>query len=450
MVDTDNTPRNRYEVTINGKTTEPADVKPADIEPLEGQITIKGFKITHDVQKAIGTQAPTKGPLKEISEQVNEMTKGVKEALDTEAYRAIRRAFEKIAAEIQELKESYPEVQALAPFLAIELEEAQQKGQYPGITLTELIDKAFYTDGTPRDGEYLSLVEKAREQLPRIMAVPSDKMPLPLDMVNRLIWTGLEQLANGGEVSFDTTKGKDRKKGVETIVGFAIDFSTLETPDSGVTITRQLTPFDKRCYLAIAALYNAGNEVMSATQIYKMMGYRGSPAAEHIQRINDSLSKMGAARVHVDNTNEADTYKGYPVFKYDASLLPFERISAYINNQICESAIRLFREPPLITFARKRSQITTIPKQLLETPGSKTDTSFRLEDYFLTQISFMKGNKKFSRKMLFSSIYEKCQITTKKQRQRSPEQIRKILTYYMEQGYITGFIEDKDGIIIRF
>lgn len=412
----------QYKVTVDGKELAP------DSEPIEGQIAIEGFKIIPPKQR--------------------EPIANLQRILNTEAQQAIKKALEKIAAEYQELIESYPEVQALTPFLAVELEEAQKQGQYQGITLKDLLSLAFYADGTPREGEYMPLVQKAREQLPRIMAIPSDKLPLPLDKLNAWIWGRLtpEELE---QISFDTAAGKDKRKGKEALINFGIDFDALEAPGSGVTITKQLTPFDKRVYLAAASLFDAGNEIISTTQIYNTMGYRGKPSSEHTQRINESLSKMGTARVKIDNSNEAAQYKGYTVFKYDASLLPFERISAYINNQITEAAIHLFREPPLVTFAKDRKQITSIPKPLLETPVSKTETNLRFEDYLLQQISHMKNNKRFSRSMLYSTIFNACQITTQKQKQRAPETIRRILNHYTDQRFITGYIETKESITIK-
>ena len=134
---------------------------------------------------------------------------------------------------------------------------------------------------------------------------------------------------------------------------------------------------------------------------------------------------------------------------YDASLLPFERISAYINGQLTESAIHLFREPPLVSFARERNQITTISRQLLESPINKTDANLLLEDYLIERIGRMKNTKSNAPlKMLFKTIYEKCAITTAKQKQRAPEKIRRYLDHYKKCGWIKGYKEDTDGIKI--
>lgn len=421
MADTDNKKR-RYKVTVDGQELG-AGAEPADSAPLDGQITMEGFEMAAQQAQETIIQDPT--------------------------MQALREWAKRLAAEIQEIKENTPEIRALLPLLAAELEAAQQEGLYPGVTLQDLIAIAFYSDGTPREGEYFSLIQKVGEKLPRVMAIPGSKLPMPLDKPNADIWKGGNGEELEGGISYNVAPKADRAKGKEASINLRILFDVVDTPGSGVTITKQLTPFDKRVYLATASLWDAGNRIISTTQIYSMMGYRGKPSSEHTQQINASLSKMTLARLYVDNLQESSVYRGYSAFTYDASLLPFERISAYINGQITESSIHLFTEPPLITFAKTRKQITTIPKQLLETPVSKTNTNLYFEDYLLRQISHMKNNKHFSRKMLYSSIFNACRITTKKQKQRAPGTIKKILDYYAEQQFIAGYTETKEGITIR-
>lgn len=201
---------------------------------------------------------------------------------------------------------------------------------------------------------------------------------------------------------------------------------------------KQLTPFDKRCCIAVAALFNAGNEIISATQVCRMMGNTGNPSKTALQKVNDSLTKMRAAHISIDNP------------KYEGALLPFERISAYINGKLTKSAIHILQEPPVISFARQRNQITTVSRQLLASPVSKTDANLRIDDYLLERIGHMKSGKgKTPRKMLFTTIYKQCAITTATQKHRAPEKIRRYLDHYKKCGWIKGYAEDADGITIR-
>lgn len=280
----------------------------------------------------------------------------------------------------------------------------------------------------------------------RITARPADLIQYPLDKPNSNIWDSCISAREDGQLSFefDTTSDRDRKKGKEAIILFSISFEEL----ANVQITKNLTAFDKRVYIAAAALYNADNEVFTASQIYREMGNRRQPSARDIEKINDSLGKMGAARVTIDTTGEVKVNKGYPALKYDAPLLPFERVTAYINNKPTDAAIRLYKEPPLITFARERGQINTIQRQLLESPVSKTEANLRLDDYLIERISHMKNNKNLARKILFTTLYDRCGIVNRQQRGRLPEKITLLLDHYKTCGFIKGYEMKKEGIEI--
>lgn len=291
------------------------------------------------------------------------------------------------------------------------------------------------------------------ELLPRIMATPPDALDYPIDKINKSVW---EDLANvpknsNGQIMFATEKRGSRN---EATILYSIDFNELEKLD-GLKLTKNLTAFDKRVFIAVSALFTQSGQYMSAGQIFTAMGNRGKPAASQIQKINDSLTKMGAARVYLDNTLETPVNKKYPKFKYDGPLLPFERVSAYINNALVESAVHLFREPPLMTFAKERKQITTISRKLLELPLSQTEDNLQLTDYLIERIASMKRpNSKISRKILFATVYEKCNMTGKtagdrKARSRTPDKIRKCLDHFTAQGYIKSYKEAADGITVE-
>lgn len=283
-----------------------------------------------------------------------------------------------------------------------------------------------------------------------ITVKPTEKVDFPLDKPNREIWDLLLsdlkynnqlQLAT---VTIDTSKGK-KKREVGIIYGISID--KLKEVAPNLKITKPLTQYDKRVYIAASAIYNAGNEVTTATQIYNAMGNKGNPSTKEIKKINDSLTKMSAARVYLNNTHEAEKYSRYPVFRYDGDLLPFERSTEIINGQETESAIHFFREPPLMTFAKERKQITTFDLRVLESPINKTEPNLAIDDYLIERISHIKqGNA--NPKILYVTLYEKCRITTKMQKTRAPEKIRRYLEHYKSCKFIYDYKEESDGIYI--
>lgn len=273
----------------------------------------------------------------------------------------------------------------------------------------------------------------------------------PVDKVNSTVWRLLEKdlkgqlswFAGGERVEIAAESKRDREK-KQLNIYYSIDFDAL---DNSVRITRKLEAYDKRVYVAIGALWAAGNHTITLRQIYYAMGGEGVPAPIQLKKIDEAVTKMAAAHIFINNEQEAQAYN-YPEVTYDAALLPMERIKATVNGNDVVSAIHLFIEPPLISFARGRKQITQIKRQLLITPLSWTNQNLALEDYLLECIAHAKRGKRSSR-MLYTTIYEETRISEKKQKQRTQEKIKAILDYYKQCGHIKGYKADSQGITIE-
>ena len=267
----------------------------------------------------------------------------------------------------------------------------------------------------------------------------------PLDKPNSTIWNMLET-ETGRQIKLDVTAAGKRDR-VNLL--YSIDFDNLP---EGVSITKKLEPYDKQVYIAISGLYNEGYPVISVTMIYKAMGGTSDrPSGPDIEKINQSITKMSSAHIFLDNSQEVirKEYR-YPTFKYDASLLPMERVQAVINGRVAESAIKLFREPPLMTFAKERKQVTTISLKLLQAPINKTNQNIAIQDYLIERIAHAK-NGTGKKKILYATVYEKVGITSTKQRQRAPEKIHRYLDHFKSEkgdNFIKDYRKDRDGVTI--
>lgn len=360
-------------------------------------------------------------------------------------------------------------LKSLLPFVLDEVDELKKTPGMESLTLTEFM-RNIDGNGRSIQSHFDRALNKAierrgaqkqeEENIPRIKSLIPKNIEYAIDKINNNVWNFFESAQTNGQLQFATERRGSTK---EATVLYSIDFSALEDE---LGILKKLTPFDKRVYIACAALYNSYSNArnvnlqqreqeqqplcFSVSQIYSAMGNKRRPASTDLEKINASLTKMRAATVYVDNTQENAVNKNYDVFKYDGSLLPFERCSGYVDNQFSDALVHLFRDPPLIAFAKSRHQITTLPDGLLCSPISKTDENLRIDDYLITRISQMKNgkNEKISKKILFATIFEKCGITEKKQKQRAPEKIRRYLNYYVERKFIKGYSESKDGITI--
>ncbi len=315
--------------------------------------------------------------------------------------------------------------------------------------------KNWKSDAESREPLTLNTLQKLNTKRipPNIVAKEVFGIDYPIDKVNNNIWNLLAGAEKNGQLSIRFNAAK-HNSGKQANVLYSINFDNL---GAGVRITKTLTPFDKRVMIAVAALYNAGNEVVSVSQIYEKMGNAGRPSAAQIKKVNDSLDKLQAAHIFLTNNYgenaETETYSKRAVFEYSGSILPMERMSAYINGQLAETAVHLFREPPLVSFARDRSQITTVEPKLLQSPLSKTDQNLMIDDYLIDRIAKMKRTKANRKqpitKILFSSLNESCKRTTTKQKQRTPETVYKYLDYYTECNFIEGYTKEPDGVDIK-
>jgi len=387
--------------------------------------------------------------LKGIVKTVAPTFTAMQEYFNSDAWRGIRDTLEMIAATAPAWLELAKEVEELTPYLEAEV----KKREYEGKTIDDLLDDAATDDdGNPLETslfmQALTAARAARdaaaakEETPHATVKRAEIIEYPLDKPNSIIWNLLEKDTRG-QISFNMAKYGSKQ---QIPAYYAINFDEL---GDDITITKRLLPFDKRVYIAVSALFNAGNNVITLSQIYYAMGNTGRPSANQLQKINDAVTKMTTARIFFENEQEAKKYK-YPRFKYDGSLLPLERGTAIVNGQLADAAIHIFREPPLIAFAKQRNQITTVDVKLLQSPISKTDANLLIDDYLLERISKAKNGKARSCRILFKTLYAKAGIKTKKQEQRAPAKIEKYLNHYQQQEFITRYTMEKDGITVHW
>lgn len=266
----------------------------------------------------------------------------------------------------------------------------------------------------------------------------------PLDKINSGIWSLLEE---GTKEQLPLRAEKLGSKQPIDIL-YSIDFDALEA-SGRAKITKKLTKYDKRVYIAAAGLFNAGNTVITLRQIYDAMGGMGRANAAQRKKISESIHKMIGAHISIDNSMEVEAGYNYDKFQYGGPLLPAETISQIVNGNLVDEAIHLFREPPAMTFARQRGQIATIPIKVLNSPANKTDENLAIEDYLIERISRAKKGKGL-RRILYKTIAENARITSAKQQQRLPEKVKTYLDYYVSCSFIGGYTAAKDGVSISF
>ncbi len=284
----------------------------------------------------------------------------------------------------------------------------------------------------------------AIENINSIRGRRANSFNFPIDKPNSVIW-GLLTENTHGQITYPL-KAEPNGSKKEVNILYSIDFDVIE---SDVPIVKRLTQYDKRVYIAAGALWDAGNNIITIGQIYHAMGYTGTPGAADKEKIGKSFTKF-AARITINNDQEIKAGYNYPRFDYDGDLLPFERVREHdvINGQIIEETIHVFREPPLLSFARGRKQLTTYPLKVLQSPNSKTERNLAIEDYLLERIAKAKRGTE-PRKILLSTLYDHANITSRLQKSRAPQTIKNYLDHYKKCGEIKGYAIDKTSITLE-
>lgn len=284
-------------------------------------------------------------------------------------------------------------------------------------------------------------VDKEKSLLPQISPKKITELQYPLDKVNSYLWG----LMINETVALKAESDKDSKKGKQANIYVLLDFDELD----GVKISRQLTSYDKRVFIAVANLKAQGHDTITAEQIYKAMGNPKRPNADTIKKILQSVECISRGRVTIDNTEEAKMYTRYDRVKATFPLLTTEICSGYANGKVVDNAIKVLEVPRLLTFAEKRGQLTTVPLRLLESPISKTEANLLLEDYLFNRIARMRNSPKITRTILLETVYQKCNVTSKMQKSRLPEKIERLLQFYKNESWIKGFVITERNIEIK-
>lgn len=292
----------------------------------------------------------------------------------------------------------------------------------------------------------------------KVVAKKPNGLNFPVDKINRHIWLlaadgkgripgeiTITNFTNNELLSFSVEGEADKRRGKERTIYYGIDPNPNQ--ETTLRVSRKLTAFDRRVHDAIGTLYNVGNEYMSMSQIAIAMGNTGRPNSHMLERIEASIDKMMTVRIVLDQSEDYDAYNKIQQ-RYKGPLIAAEQKEAMINGQLVVDALHLFREPLLMEFARNRKQITTIPREVIETKKRQTENNLAIESYLLERISRMKGNKgKTIKKISYKSILKMLNLSGKQQ-QRAIPVIWDYLEHYKSVRWIKDYKKIDDGIEI--
>ena len=285
----------------------------------------------------------------------------------------------------------------------------------------------------------------------------------PKDKVNRNIWIFnndiLDTMNENAPIEIDTSRAGSNDK---ASIMFRAYYGELAENDffgrleEKLTELNYLNEYDKEVCIAAASVFYEYGDIMTLSQIHYTMGYNTKPNPEQLRKLKESLEKMRTLKIMIDNTSEHLAYSNIETFPYNGVVLPWESREICVNGQVTDAVIHLFREPPLMTLARKRNQITTISRSIQAAPFNKTPQNNILYDYLIDRITSIQReankkthkNKKASNRILYETVFEHLQLADAKAKRRVKEKIEDYLKHFKKEKLIKNYKKDDEGVSI--
>lgn len=270
---------------------------------------------------------------------------------------------------------------------------------------------------------------------------------------NKLVNQITKDFLNQGEIEL-VVSGKTSKKVITTkaILTYGGDNITL-------TGDFDFLPYDMEVHDGVITLWEAGNIVFTASMLYRAMN--GQVKTEYINQqaldeVNNSLAKSRVININIDFTNEAKMYRNdIKKAQYDNFLLIYDKITITAGGQEVE-AYKLLRKPILYEYAQISGQIISVPLNYLHTNKkiSNSNDVIVIRGYLLKQIEDMKSDSfKRSNHILYQGIFDTIKLYSnehsesmyKKKTFTARKQAKAILSHWIDEKYIHGFEEYKNG-----
>lgn len=370
-----------------------------------------------------------------------------KELAETEEWKNASEAAEYITSNVDYLNSIMAEFNELKPYI----EQVMQQPEFAGKPITEMLSLQPGQEHCLWQDVITAARAKRDESIPRIVQKEVKKVDYPIDKINNKLWNFFTEIKPNGQLyyKFDTATDRDRKAQKDVNVIVSLNFDDVLLDETVSKQIKQLTPFDKRVYIALAALFNAGNEIVAVTNVYEAMGGTRKPNSSDIDKIIQAIVKMNAAQMSYSNKDEQKHYSKMMYDEYHGSLLPLEWIVSYVNGKKTDAAIHIFREPPLVSFARKRKQITSFPHKLLCSPVSKTNAHIIIEDALL-ELSAAAKKGSINSFITWEKLHERCKITSRMQKSRFPDIVQRYLDHFKKCKHIKNYVMDERGVTFIF
>lgn len=328
-----------------------------------------------------------------------------------------------------------------------------------GLTLEEFI--TITKTGAPKRKK------AASAEIPKGTATGVDEYVTTKDILSKAVFG--EPGRNGKTLSlirknpgiltlWTTGKGKNKK---DVTIYTRLDPDEKALKAAGITIGKNLSKCAREVYGALLSHCLAGNSIVSLGMVGEIIyNVRDGSALTDAQKkyITDGATEIFATSLYVDTTQSKKTKEGKDeeglITLLEAQNININRLeqvfpgritSAYINGNLVETAIELFRLPTLYELqnALEKGQILRAPTEILKIPGRTDEDIITIRAYLLRRIDAMKHSN-LSRMIIYKNILDEVGVdpTDRAQRTRKNRilsKVERVLAYWKEEGYIHDY-----------
>ena len=338
--------------------------------------------------------------------------------------------------------------------------------------LWEYLEEAIkLLDGEPEKGEALEII-RARVGLwytpdkpitprgdgePELPSLPKYDFVYPTDFQQNLtkatstIFSGKNSLEELKQIAIDVSPNK---KGLTTTYSVNVDLSAPELKG-----TENITEYDKSVHnMAISMAKANKHGCFTAKQLATALMYgdnpkNSRPSPQQIGAVTKSIEKQRHIDITIDWTehiklnNKGNLPEEVSRYQKKGYMLPVEEHIFTVNGKTLHG-YQFIKEPPLYQYASSVGQIGKHPIKMLSVPVNLDQTKIVIRDFLLEEIAHIKNNPKswnntISVDRLLDVAGENSQTIEPTKKKRLIKVIKTMLDYWKEEGYITGYKENR-------
>ena len=268
-------------------------------------------------------------------------------------------------------------------------------------------------------------------------------------------------LDKGSKIAFGTITGK-QEPGPEYNMG-PNDFKLLRTQiidyESNNAAQKKLNLFDYLVHDAIFTLWNNGVKTFTASTVIRLISGKTSHRKDLDieEKVKDSIKRMLTILINIDYTEEArfylkENYDDKKKYIYSAALISGNILTGKINGHFSDATVQIYREPILGELARLKTNVTTIPLEILSVPVRLNVETYILRDFLLRRIVHIKNLKsRVNNVILLKTVFEVVGIgkTEYVRKKRLLDKIHKMLSFWAEVHFIDNYTLTDSRIYIN-